>query len=183
MESKPGTDRSPYFDIERENIGIPNATGAFSEEGAQESSGVEVEVAGQLCSALRVRASYTYLDSELSDFSESLGGFVVDRSGATAPFAPEHIAQLWGEYMITQQIGLGAGVRYVDDQFISADNSFVIDSTVTLDASFFYETENWGLTIALRNLTDEDLYTRGLGSTSVIPEDGFNANATLEIKL
>ena len=94
------------YDLERDNIGIPDATGFLQETGDQRSRGVEVEFAAEPRPRLRAFLSYAYNDSELTSFRECAGGVSdpatgicplgsVDQSGNTAPFAPKHLLNLW----------------------------------------------------------------------------------------
>ncbi len=63
----------------------------------------------------------------------------------------------------------------MSSQFIAEDNAFEIDDYFTLDAAVFYDLGSWRLQLNLRNLTDEEYFTRGFGGSSVIPAPGFGA--------
>lgn len=171
------------YHLERDNIAIPESSGLFTRNGSQESRGVELEIQGDLTAGLHLLAAYAYLDSELDDFAEVVGPFVVDRSGNTAPFAPKHIARIWTALDVTENVGVALGLRAVDDQFIAADNVFEIDSHVTLDAALFYTANNWYVSVHAENLTDEDYATRGTGNTAIIPEDDLAVFGTVGITL
>ena len=80
----------------------------------------------------------------------------------------------------SERAQLGAGLRYVDEQFIAPDNGFTIDDYVVVHATLGYKTENWGATLRVDNLTDEEYYGRGSGSTSVRPEDEIGVTLRLE---
>lgn len=171
------------FHIERENIAIPNSSGLFTDSGAQESMGIDLEATGRILPALTLRFAYGYLDSELTDFSEFTATGIANRNGNTAPFAPEHIGVAWTEYSFLPDWMAALGVRAVGDQFIAPDNRFEIDGYVTVDASLTYDRSSWYAAIYLRNITDEDVLTRGQGATSVIPEDGVSVFAHVGIRL
>ena len=131
-------------------------------------------------------ASYAYTDAELSDFSESdplAGGQIIDRSGNKAPFAPEHLANIWLSGKLDNGIGAGAGIRYLGNQFIAAENAFELDSYTLLNATVFYQYGNYRLSVNLKNLTDEEYLTQGVGAFSVIPGRPLEAIGKLEISL
>ena len=46
-----------------------------------------------------------------------------------------------------------------------------------------YSLQNWSLQLHLKNLTDEEVPTRGFASTSVIPAPGFGAFVTAEYRI
>jgi outer membrane receptor protein involved in Fe transport len=175
--------QASVYQLERDDIAIPESTGLFSRNGSQESRGAEIEIQGELAPGLRVLAAYGYLDSELDTFTEFFGPLLVDQSGNTAPFAPEHTLRVWASMELNEQLGIGVGVRALSDQYIAPDNAFEIDSYATIDAAVTYSTEDWILAIHAQNLTGEDYATRGTGNTSVIPGDDLSATATLGISL
>jgi outer membrane receptor protein involved in Fe transport len=175
--------QASVYQLERDDIAIPESTGLFSRNGSQESVGAEIELQGELAPGLRVLLAYGYLDSELDSFAEFMGPFLVDQSGNTAPFAPEHTLRVWGSLDLSEQLGVGLGVRALSDQYIAPDNGFEIESYATVDAAISYTTEDWTLSVHVENLTGEDYATRGTGNTSIIPADDLSAMATLGITL
>jgi len=171
------------FFIERDNIAIPDSSGLFTDNGAQESTGIELEATGRIMPAVTLRFAYGYLDSELTDFNEFTATGIESRSGNTAPFAPDHIGVLWAEYSFLPDWMAALGFRAVSDQFIAPDNRFEIDGYATLDASVTYDKSSWYAALYVRNLTDEDVLTRGQGATSVIPEDGISVFGHVGVRL
>lgn len=169
------------YQIERDNIAIPDDNGFTQQTGDQRARGVELELAAQPAPGLTTLFVYAYTDSELTEFRELVpidaqGSFVVlDRSGNTSAFAPKHLANLWVSKRLGGGFSLGGGARYVGDQFIAEDNLAEIGGYLLLDASLSYSFESWGLTLHLRNLTDQDYETRAFGSASVIPGEPLAA--------
>jgi TonB-dependent siderophore receptor len=178
------------YELERENVAIPDLTGVIQQTGTQRSRGVELELAAEPVRGLRTLFSYAYTDSELIRFTELvLVGFdpptfaTVDRSGNTSAFAPEHIANLWISKRFGNGFGVGAGGRYLSEQFIAEDNAFQLDSSFEVNAALFYDLADWRLNLHLKNLTDEEYFTRGFGNTSVIPAPGFAVYGGIEYRL
>jgi outer membrane receptor protein involved in Fe transport len=166
------------YRLERENVAIFDDLGATAQQGSQRSQGVEVELLGTLAEGLRYHFAYAYTDAELTSFSErvQVGLFppaflVVDRSGNSAAFAPEHTANLWLAKQWESGLALGGGARYLSEQFIGEDNLYAIDKALTFDAMLAYDLRQWRLSLNVENLTDEEYEARGFGTMSVIPGD------------
>lgn len=175
------------YNLERENIGIPDQTGVTQQLGDQRSRGVEVELTASLGKDWRVFTAYAYTDSELTRFSEFdfLTGGVADRSGNTAVFVPEHLFNAWISKDFSNGIGIGVGGRYVGEQFISEDNLLEIGDYTVFDGLVSYNAEHWRLAVNFKNIGDERYYTRGLKTPfvgSVIPAHPFEASGTFQLR-
>lgn len=178
------------YEIERQNIAIPDDTGVLQQTGDQQSRGFEFEMAAEPRAGLRAVFSYAYNDAELTSFSERVvigpnpvtDFIVVDRAGNAPAFAPEHLANLWATQRFPNGLGFGGGVRYIDEQFISEDNSFAIDRALIVDGTVFYDFGPWRAKLNLSNLTDEEYEIRGFGSSSVIPAHPFAASLGIEYR-
>src|SRR5262245_38560653 len=173
------------YELQRENIAVPDSTGLTRQRGSQRSRGFEFELSAAATDRVSVRATYAFTSAELTEFSElvSLGqSFVVlDRSGNVPAFVPRHIASVW----VTTELGAGftvaAGVRCLSEQFVSADNRNTIPTYGLLDAAVFYTRARARLGLHFRNLTGADYATRGFGSDSAIPGRPFEMLARLEM--
>ena len=179
-----------YYHLDKENIAIPDDNGITQQAGDIRSQGIEFELAGRPADRWETYFSYAYNDTELTSFKELITisqfppAFVVlDRSGNKAAFAPEHIMNLWVLHDLTDRIRIGAGPRYVSSQFIAEDNAFEIDGYLTVDAYAAYTINSWRISVNVRNITDEDYFTRGFGSTSVIPADPISVSFGVDFRL
>ena len=174
------------YQLERENIAIPDDTGFTQQAGDQRSRGVELELSAQPRPGLAVVASYAYTDSELTRFAElvqigpPLGFLVFDRSGNRSAFAPEHLARAWVSQRFGRGLRVGAGLRYVGERFTAEDNLVELADVLLLDAGLGYDVGGWGLSLDLDNLTDEEYETRAFGSSSVIPAAPLAASLRVE---
>ncbi len=170
------------FQIERENIAIPDDNGFTQQAGDQRSRGVELELAAELPRGFHGLLAYGYTDSVLTRFSETVlipvfppRFEVIDRSGNQAAFAPDHLANLWLSKRLGESFTLAGGLRYVGEQFIAEDNATRLDSYLLVDLALIYQLRHWRLSLQLNNLTDVDYETRGFGTSSVIPGKPFSA--------
>lgn len=173
------------YQLEKDQIAIVDATGVTAQLGDQESQGFELEITSSPRPRLHWTFSYAYNDAELVRFTELDPFFfsLLDHSGNTPAYAPEHLASLWLSQRFAGGFGISGGARYVSEQFIDEDNLFEIDDYVTLDALLTFERERWGARVHLRNLTDEEYFGRGFGSASILPADGFNVMGGFHLDL
>ncbi|MDH3404291.1 MAG: TonB-dependent siderophore receptor, partial [Acidobacteriota bacterium] len=176
------------YRLERDNIAIPDDNGFTQQAGDQRSRGVELELGGQLGRNLSGTFSYAYSRAELTRFAELVGlpeppfFAVLDRSGNTPAFAPEHLFNAWVSRDFAGGLQLAAGLRWVDSQFIAEDNATEIGSYALVDATASYGLRSWRLSLHLENVTDEEYETRGFGSFSVIPGEPLSASLRIEYR-
>ena len=173
------------YQLERENVAIPDDNGFTQQAGDQRARGAELELAAEPRAGLAIVGSYAYTDSELTRFAELVQtgptSFVVlDRSGNRSVFAPEHLARGWVSQRWGNGVRVGAGLRYVGERFTAEDNVVELDDVLLLDATAGWEGGRWGVALDLDNLTDEDYETRAFGSSSVIPAAPFGARLRVE---
>jgi len=173
------------YQLERENIAVPDSTGLSRQSGSQRSRGFELEVSAEPRAGLGVRVHYAFTSAELTSFSEIVqlgqGFLVLDRSGNVPAFAPRHIASFWGTAPLGKGFSLGAGLRYVSEQFIAPDNRNVIEGYALCEGAVFYARGLAKIGVHLRNLTGSEYATRGFGSDSAIPGRPFEVMARVEL--
>ncbi len=177
-----------FYHLERTNIAIPDNLGVLRQTGSQRSRGVEAHASGEPRPGWYALASYAFTDSELTEFRELIVNpfdplelVVLDRSGNRPAFAPRHLIKFWTLREFPGGWGIGGGGRYVSPQFIAEDNAFSVDPYVVLDAVFTYRVNNWRWSLNLRNLTDRNYYSRGFGSTSVLPASPFGLHGRVDL--
>jgi len=178
------------YNLDKQNIAIPDDNGITQQAGDLRSRGVEFDLSGRPTRGWETYLNYAYNNSELTDFKELIvtsqfppAFIIADRTGNDPAFAPKHIMNLWVLKALSQKIRVGGGPRYVSSQFIAEDNVFKIDGYVTFDAYAAYDIDNWRISVNFKNLTDTKYLTRGFGSTSVIPADPFSVYLGVDFKL
>ena len=170
------------YQLERQNIGIPDANGITQQVGSQRSRGFETELFVETSQGLRFVGSYARNSAELTEFAEQIIIGVdpyfytpiygtVDRSGNRPAFAPENIFNSWISQSVSRTFVVGAGARYVSGQFIAEDNEFVIDGVLTFDAMASYEHNDLVFQLNIKNFTNREYDQRGFGDVSVMPAD------------
>ena len=176
------------YELERDNIAIPDDNGFTQQAGDQRSRGIELEVAAKPGRGWQARFNYAYSDAELTRFSELVqlpfppGFAIFDRSGNRPAFAPEHLAGLWVSRRFGDGWNVGGGARWVGEQFIAEDNVTRLGSYALLDASVGRTFGAFRWSLHLDNLTDEEYESRGFGGASVIPGRPFSATLRLEVR-
>lgn len=159
------------YNLERENIAIPDQTGVTRQTGDQRSRGLEFELAFQPTQAWHAFLNYAFTDAELTEFREfdPFTNQIADYSDNATAFAPDHIVNFWTARQFRNGIGVGAGLRYVSSQFIDQDNVYEIDGYLTFNAMVSYSIRNLRWSVNVKNLTDKEYETRGFGASSVTP--------------
>ena len=178
-----------FYQADRENVAIPDQTGILAQTGDQSAEGFELELQGKIRDGLRAFFSYAYTDSELTEFREivvfgpgPLDFFVADRSGNVPAYTPEHLASFWLSQEVGSKWTVAGGARFVGEQFIDEDNVVELEDYVVLDAAIAYDSGPWRLSLNLRNLGDEEYFTRASSGNSVIPVAGFNATTGIQYR-
>ncbi|WOI57986.1 TonB-dependent siderophore receptor [Palleronia sp. LCG004] len=140
------------FSIERENT-VTGVFPDFSQLGAVESKGVEVEGTYRTDIGLSVAGTFTYLDAEVT---EDANATLV---GTTPTLIPEREASLRAEYAFEGTLDgltLGAGIRYRGESFASEDNALKVPSNTLVDLHAGYDfADEWHASLAVTNLEDE----------------------------
>lgn len=176
------------YDLTRRHVAISDANGLTAQDGSERSRGIELEVVAQPLPRLFTLFTYAYDDAVLTRFRERLQVslfppvFVtLDRTGNAMPLAPAHIASLWLTHRLPAGFEVSLGGRYTSRQFIAADNAFAIPGAFTADAALSCSLGHFKAHLNAKNLTDRKTYTRGFGSTSVIPAPGFSLYAGIDV--
>ncbi len=177
------------YNLLRSNEAIPGANGFTEQTGSERSRGIEAEATFERLMGWTVVLNYAYDRAVFTHFAESVLvseeppiSTVFDRTGNTPPLAPAQIVNLWLSRRLRNGVGLGIGGRYVSSQFIAADNAYAIPAAFTADAMLRVPMGPVEGRLQLRNLTNTRTYTRGIGTTSVIPAEPFAINAGFALR-
>jgi outer membrane receptor protein involved in Fe transport len=176
------------YQLERDNIAIPDATGITRQNGDQRSRGIELETSSEIVKGWLAYATYAFTDAELLRFSEIVplqppDYVVVDHAGKRSAFAPRHLFGLWTTRRFDNGFALSLGLRALSDQFISEDNRFRIDGYATLDAGISYAAKPARFSMTFKNLTGTEYETRGFGAVSAIPARPFELVCRVEFSV
>jgi len=165
---------SAIFRTEKTNARVPdpNATGFNTLGGEQRVDGFEIEASGRLTSFWKVRAGYTYLDSETVK-SVARGPIV----GAQLLNTPRNNVTAFTEFELPAGFEVGLGLLYVSSRLGQNTSASYLTAPgyVTLDGLVKYRVQrNLELQLNVLNLTNEQYFDQ-LHPVHVIPGAGRTA--------
>ena len=182
-----------YYYLTKDNITIPSRDGLSKQLGDQVSRGFETEIRMELLRDWFTFISYAYTEVELTKFFESVvvgqdefgnpQSIVLDRTGNRPAFTPKHILNFWSTKELYYGLGIGAGMRYLSEQFINADNVFELDAALIFDAIVYFKWNRFKVSLNFKNISDEDYEMRGFGATSVIPANPRSIYGSIRLAL
>ncbi len=180
------------FELKRNDITIPDGSGQPRPTGDQRSRGLELETSVER-PRFGAALTYTFTDGILTRFSETgIVGFnpatfqpiqgTLDRSGNGSAFAPRHLFSVRLRADLGQGFLATAAFRANSEQFISEDNAFAIPSAQFVDAAVSYSRGSARLSVIGDNLLNEETFTRGYASYSVLPVPSRRLSVRLDLR-
>lgn len=137
-------------------------------------SGFEAQIKSQITDNWYLSAGYSYLDGEITDETDP----TVD--GNRPRELPRHAFSLWNRYQVTERFGLGLGLIYQDETYITEDNDTVLPSFTRVDAALYYRlSENLRLQVNVENLTDRLYFPHAHGDHQATVGAPINARFAL----
>lgn len=150
-----------YYDIKvsnktRTRVHPDDATQTQTvQDATQFSRGFELDIIANPLPGLNIVAGYSDNHSEYGNENESIGG-------NRPAYVPNQTANLWASYKLTegkmQGLGIGFGGNYSGDVFTSDANTITMDGYTVLNASIFYNTPKYGLSVKVNNLADKEYW-------------------------
>ncbi|MFC0219395.1 TonB-dependent siderophore receptor [Pseudochelatococcus lubricantis] len=141
-----------FFDLTRQNV-ITGPYLAETQIGEVNSQGVELEAKVNITDNLRVLASFTAFNLEITDDADT------SLIGNTPFIVPEQQAALGVDYTfdsgMLKGLVLGGGVRYVGSSWVDNANTLKVPSATVFDARIGYKRDNWGVDLNITNLFDK----------------------------
>lgn len=163
----PAVFTASVFDLTRRNTlqTKRDATGIYVTDtiGEVQSRGIELEAKANLTPGLKLTAAFTTYELEILDDVNTL------TIGKRPTLVPETLASLWLDYTVQQGafegLGFGAGVRYQGESYADELNTLEVPDATVVDAAIHYDRDNWGVSLNVTNLFDED-YVSGCGDVA-----------------
>jgi iron complex outermembrane receptor protein len=177
-----------YYDIKVDNVTRPEVYKSNGvdynitvQNGTQTSKGIEFELNANPVSGLNINAGYAHNDSKLTKSTTALEG----RRPAAA--GPADLANLWMSYSLLsgklKGFGVGVGGNYIGEHLTAnsvATGVFTFPSYTLLNATVFYETRRFRLSIKFDNITDEQYF---VGQGVISPQTPAAVLAGVAVKL
>jgi len=147
---------------------------------AAQSYGLEAELNWRVNRAFELFASLGLLESQFDDFlnfshvdADPETGTAFDMDGRDLPHAPNYMFSAGGVYQWNDRWYLRAEVEGKDAFFFSSRHDVRSNAYELFHLRLGWRNARWDLALWARNLTDEDIRTRGFGSFGNDPRDGF----------
>ncbi len=127
--------------------------------GESEMDGFELELTYFILENLSFFANYNYNKSEFTDFYDEKMG--VDYTGNDLAWQPKH--KVAGGIRYEHPIGIKTCIttKWLDEQYLSNANEYTQDSYTITDLAVSYGHNAWDVSLAVRNLFDEDYAAYG----------------------
>lgn len=153
------------------------------QDGTVESKGIELEISANPMDGLNLRGGFSFNDAEFtkSKSRPDLIGLRPAESGSDVLY------NFWGDYQFkkgfAKNFGIGAGFNGASDYDTMSDytnsGGFTLPAYTVFNASIYYETDKFRISLKGNNLTDEKYYS---GWSTLTPQQSRMFIATLEYK-
>ena len=155
-----------------------------TQDGKINSQGIELDVNANPVNGLNIHTGFSYNDSKVkkSPSATYLEGLRYQESG------PEITYNFWADYKFKQgfvkNLGFGAGFNGASEYdtmvgYKYVTGSFNLPSYTIFNASAYYETNTYRISIKANNITDKEYYS---GWSTITPEQPRSFIATLTYK-
>lgn len=149
-------------------IADPANPGQTLPVGQQASRGLEATLDWRPIDALRLQANGGWVDAQLDDFTETVGGVVVSRAGNRPANTPARVGNLWLDYAFAPDWGIGVDLRAVDARQANAANTVQTAGYALWGAHLRWQaTPALSLELRGRNLGDRTYVMHAIGTDMV----------------
>jgi catecholate siderophore receptor len=157
-----------FFQIDKTNARTTDPQlGVMINEGKQRVRGFEVSAAGTIQPRWNIFTGYTYLDTEVVESLDNVGGVPVE--GKQIPNVARHTATLWTTWDITDQWQVGGGAVYSSSRFANNINTLEVPWYARGDLTVAYRpVKSFELRANVINVSDER-YTEQVHPSHAIP--------------
>jgi iron complex outermembrane recepter protein len=166
------------FDVTRENVATPetlNGVETVVYDG-QRTRGYEASLDAKVTDQWRVLANFTYQDAVLTSDPQDSNAFVSSNAfvGNHPQGVPKYMANLWTTYRFSiagvPGFIAGAGLNYRDKSYSDTTNLNSIPAFVIGNALFGYEADNWGVSLNVKNFTNQRYYLQANAAGATVGE-------------
>ncbi|EKE79967.1 TonB-dependent siderophore receptor [Idiomarina xiamenensis] len=167
---------SAYFDITQENVVVNTPDFMqYTQTGEVTSTGFELSLAGQVSEDLELLATYNHQDVEVSD--NPLNPNLV---GKTPVWVADKQASLWATYYLNDRFDVSAGIRFVGESALDAENTATVPSYTLGDIAMTYRINpTMRIGLSVNNVTNE----RYVGACSDATNCWMGMERTAELTL
>ncbi|HEX6429148.1 MAG TPA: TonB-dependent receptor, partial [Niastella sp.] len=169
------------YRIIRENalvtIPTPASNGQTYQEqlGETESSGIEVDINGEVVKGLNLVVNYAYTDSRITKEARNTAA---DKTtvGNQTPNTNRHITNGWLSYRFSKGVlngfGINGGIQWLADRFIGTTKNPNMPDYIRADGGVSYQKGKFGISMLVNNLVDN----RKLLTAASLPTSSANTS-------
>lgn len=135
--------------------------------GERSSKGIESTLSLAVTKQVQLDANVALLKARYEDFTESVGGVAVSRSGNVPTDVPERVANLWLSWRLLPEWTLSGGLRYVGKRYADNANTLELPAFTTADVAVQWRASPvTSLTLRGVNVTDKLYYSTAYYTTT-----------------
>ncbi|MEO1657869.1 MAG: TonB-dependent siderophore receptor [Pseudomonadota bacterium] len=164
------------FEIEQETLEVSDANAENFDRFESDIQGFELQLQGQLADWWSVTAGYSYLEGDQTPND--------DGERLRRRELPENMFSLWNAFQVTPDFGLGIGLTYQDESFITNGpvNGVrpVLPGYTRVDAAAYYDiSDQLRLQVNIENLTDTTYFPNAHSTHQATVGAPLNARFTV----
>jgi iron complex outermembrane receptor protein len=159
------------FDVSRNNVAVPvtiNGTESVVYD-SQRTRGYEASLDARMTDQWRVLANFTAQNAVITDNPQGITSV-----GNHPQSVPAYMANLWSTYRFSVAgvpgFIVGAGLTYRDKSYSDITNVNSIPSFVIGNALIGYEAPDWGISLNVKNFTNQRYYTEANAAGAIVGE-------------
>jgi outer membrane receptor protein involved in Fe transport len=138
--------------------------------------GLEIESVWQATNTLQLFANAGLLRTDIDQCDTGCAGLV----GRDQPHAPRYQYSAGAKFDVSDNVFVQLDIEAKDEFYFSSSHDAKSESYELLNAKIGYETDAWSLALWGRNLTDEEVETRGFRFGND-PRDGYTTNTYVQL--
>ncbi len=142
-----------------------------------EIRGFEAQLSGQITDRWDIRAGYSYLEGDQVSNSGASQG---ENNGLRLRELPESTFNLWSNYQLSDQFGIGGGLTHQGEQFADNGNNVTLPSFTRFDAAVYYNVnDDLRLQVNVENLFDTEYFPTAHTANNITVGAPLNARFTV----
>ena len=152
------------------------------------NKGLEIESSWQVTESINLFGSLGLLDTEYKDYlsyshtdADLENGIPYDLSGRRQAHAPDTQYVIGTQFFFAQNWFAQIDIEGKSSAYASANHNEKLDGYTLLNMRLAYETERWSIAVWGRNLTDQDVQTRGFGGFGNDPRKLYETEAYYQL--
>jgi outer membrane receptor protein involved in Fe transport len=139
--------------------------------------GLEIETVWQATTALQLFANAGFLRTEIDGCD---GADCIDLVGRDQAHAPRYQYSAGVKFDVSENLNVQLDIEAKDEFYFSSSHNAKSESYELLNARIGYELDAWSLALWGRNLTDEEIQTRGFRFGND-PRDGYTTHTYAQL--